>query len=75
MIGLARANVLIFVCPDRVVVGGGVAEAGPLLLDPIRAAVAARARVAPLDRIDIAAAELGPSAGAVGAALSSAGDR
>jgi glucokinase len=69
LIGLALANVLMFVCPDRVVIGGGVAEAGPILLEPVRAAVAARARVAPLDRIDIVAADLGPSAGAVGAAL------
>jgi glucokinase len=69
LIGLAIANVLIFVCPDRVVVGGGVAEAGPMLLDPIRAEVAERARVAPLDRIDLVTAELGPSAGALGAAL------
>jgi glucokinase len=74
LIGLAIANVLIFVCPDRVVVGGGVAEAGALLLEPLRASVAARARVAPLERIGIVAAELGPTAGAVGAALWGAAD-
>jgi glucokinase len=72
LIGLAIANVLIFLAPDRVVVGGGVAEAGELLLDPLRASVADRARVAPLDRIAIAPAELGPRAGAIGAALWSA---
>jgi glucokinase len=72
LIGLAIANVLIFLAPDRVVVGGGVAEAGELLLDPLRASVANRARVAPLDRIAIAPAELGPRAGAIGAALWSA---
>jgi glucokinase len=72
LIGLAIANVLIFLAPDRVVVGGGVAEAGELLLHPLRASVADRARVAPLDRIAIAPAELGPRAGAIGAALWSA---
>ena len=72
LIGLAIANVLIFLAPDRVVVGGGVAEAGELLLDPLRASVAERARVAPLDQIAIASAELGPRAGAIGAALWSA---
>ena len=72
LIGLAIANILIFLAPDRVVVGGGVAEAGELLLDPLRASVADRARVAPLDRIAIAPAELGPRAGAIGAALWSA---
>lgn len=69
LIGLAIANVLIFLAPDRVVVGGGVAEAGELLLGPMRASVADHARVAPLDRITIASAELGPRAGAIGAAL------
>jgi glucokinase len=72
LVGLALANVLIFVAPDRVVVGGGVAEAGDLFLGPLRESVAERARVAPLDRIAIAVAELGPSAGAIGAAVWSA---
>jgi glucokinase len=69
LIGLAIANVLIFLCPDRVVVGGGVAQAGELLLEPLRRSIAAHARVAPLDRIAIAPAELGAHAGAIGAAL------
>ncbi len=69
LIGLAIANVLIFLCPERVVVGGGVAQAGDLLLEPLRRSVTAHARVAPLDRIAIAVAELGPHAGAMGAAL------
>jgi glucokinase len=69
LIGLAIANVLIFLCPDRVVVGGGVAAAGELLLRPMRASIADHARVAPLDRIQIVEAELGPLAGAIGAAV------
>jgi glucokinase len=50
-------------------VGGGVAEAGDLLMEPLRAVVAERACVAPVERIEIVPAELGPVAGAVGAAL------
>jgi glucokinase len=73
LVGLAIANVLIFVCPDRVVVGGGVAAAGEAFLEPLRDSVADRARVAPLERISIEAAELGPHAGAIGAALWGAG--
>ena len=69
LIGLAIANVLIFLCPQRVVIGGGVVQAGELLLGPLRSAIAARARVAPLEEIGIATAELGPHAGAIGAAL------
>ena len=70
MLGVAIANLTIFVGPRRVVVGGGVAEAGELLLGPLRAEVERRAgSVAPLDQIPIVAAQLGPFAGAIGAAL------
>jgi len=69
LIGLAVANIVIFLCPDRVVVGGGVAEAGDLLFAPLRASLEARARVAPLERIEVVPATLGPGAGAIGAAL------
>jgi glucokinase len=68
--GIAIANLTIFITPGRVVVGGGVAEAGELLLDPLRAEVERRAgRVAPLHAIEIVPATLGADAGAVGAAL------
>jgi glucokinase len=69
-IGIAIANLTIFITPERVVVGGGVAEAGELLLEPLRAEVERRAgRVAPLHAIEIVRATLGADAGAVGAAL------
>ena len=69
-LGIATANLVLFVSPERVVVGGGVAEAGELVLGPLRAEVAARAAtVAPLERIEIVPAALGPYAGAIGAAL------
>jgi glucokinase len=70
LIGVAIANLTIFVAPHRVVVGGGVAEAGELLFGPMRDEIARRAgNVAPLDHIDILRATLGPDAGAIGAAL------
>jgi glucokinase len=69
-IGIALANLTIFFAPRRIVVGGGVAAAGALLLDSIQAEVKRRAgRVAPLHAIDIVPAMLGADAGAVGAAL------
>jgi glucokinase len=69
-IGIAVANLTIFIAPQRIVVGGGVAEAGELLLDPLRAEVERRVgRVAPLHAIGIVPATLGADAGAVGAAL------
>lgn len=69
LIGLAIANVAIFLAPDRIVVGGGVAAAGDLVLGPLEAELRRRARVAPLDDLELAPAALGPFAGAVGAAL------
>jgi glucokinase len=69
-IGIAIANLTIFFTPQRVVIGGGVAVAGELLFQPLRAEVERRAgRVAPLGAIEIVPAALGADAGAVGAAL------
>jgi glucokinase len=69
VIGIAVANAVVLLAPQRVVIGGGVAAAGHLLLDPIRAEVKRRVFVVPIDRVEIVAAALGPFAGAVGAAL------
>jgi len=73
LVGLAIANVLIFLAPDRVVVGGGVMSAGDLLFEPLLLSVRRHARVAPLDRITVVPAEFTAGAGAVGAALFGAG--
>jgi glucokinase len=69
LVGRVLAGAIVLLWPERVVVGGGVADAGELLLGPLRAEVRRRACVAPVDRIPIVRAELGPQAGAVGAAL------
>jgi glucokinase len=72
-LGIAVANVAVLLTPERVVVGGGVSEAGELLLGPLRDEVVRRAgAVTPVDRITIVRAELGSFAGAIGAALHSA---
>jgi glucokinase len=72
-IGIAVANLTIFLTPQRIVIGGGVAQAGELLLAPLRAEVEWRAGgVAPLHAIEIVPATLGADAGAVGAALAGA---
>ena len=69
LIGLAIANVVIFLCPDRVVVGGGVAVAGDLLFAPLRAVArdTGPRRAAGADRGRPGDAR--PGAGAIGAAL------
>lgn len=68
-IGIGLANVVTTLGPDRIVIGGGLISAGDQLLDPIRGAVRRRVTLAPADEVEIVAAELGPIAGAVGAAL------
>lgn len=64
------ANLVNILDPDVVVVGGGLAGAGDLFLGPARRAFATLV-LAPEHRPDvpIVAAELGPDAGAIGAAL------
>jgi glucokinase len=68
-LGIGIANLIVVLTPDRVVIGGGVAGAGDLLLDPIRAEVRSRVRVTDLDAVEIVTAELGTWAGAIGAAV------
>jgi glucokinase len=72
-IGIALANVIAVLDPDRIVIGGGIAGAGQAVIDPIRAAT--RAHVSPLvpTELDIVGAALGAEAGAIGAALAAAG--
>lgn len=69
VLGIALANVVTVLGPERIVVGGGVAAAGDVLLGPVRAVVHERAPLVPTARIPIVPAALGPWAGAIGAAL------
>ncbi len=68
-LGIGIANLVVVLTPDRVVVGGGVAAAGELLLTPVRAEVRRRVRVTSLDEVAIVTAELGTWAGAIGAGV------
>jgi glucokinase len=71
-LGVAVANVVVMLTPERVVIGGGVSGAGDLLLDPVRDEVRRRVHVTDLSQLDIVAAELGTWAGAIGAGLHAA---
>ncbi len=53
--------------PDVIVIGGGVAAAGELLLGPARREVRARA-LPPMNEVEVTLARLGPEAGMIGAA-------
>ncbi len=68
-LGIGIANLITIISPDRVVIGGGVAAAGDLLLEPIRAEVRRHVFTTSLDDVEIVTAELGTWAGAIGAAI------
>jgi glucokinase len=68
-LGIGAANAVVLLSVDRVVVGGGVAAAGDLLLEPIRKELVARVHVSDVARVTVVCAELGVWAGAIGAAL------
>lgn len=72
---LGLANLANAFDPELIVLGGGMVEAGPVLLEPVRAAFGRLLEGAdhrPL--VPIVAAQLGERAGAVGAALRAKGD-
>ncbi len=68
-LGIGIGNLITIISPDRVVIGGGIAAAGSLLLDPIRAEVSRRVLTTSLSDVEIVTAELGTWAGAIGAAV------
>lgn len=70
---IGLSNIITVLGPERIVIGGGVAEAGDVLLDPLRAQVEERITLVPPKRVQIVGAELGPLAGAIGAAIASQG--
>lgn len=70
---IAISNAVALLGVDVVVVGGGVVASGDLVLDPLRQAVSERVTLVPTSDLRIVAAELGPMAGAIGAALAGVG--
>src|SRR5215467_5967758 len=68
-LGIGVSNVVVLLSVDRVVIGGGIAAAGEMLLDPVRHELARRVHVTDVSRIEIVGGELGVWAGAIGAAL------
>jgi glucokinase len=65
-LGVALSSLANVFDPDVIVIGGGAIRAGELLLDPARDELANRA-LAPMNGTPVAAAELGPDAGMIGA--------
>ncbi len=68
-LGAGIASLVNLLEPELIVVGGGFAAAGGLLLDPARLVLARDGLTPGRDTVHIVLAELGPDAGLVGAAL------
>ncbi len=68
MLGIGLVNLIDIVAPRRVVVGGGISQAGDLLLEPARAVIRERAFPPNLREVEIVQAALRDLSGAYGAA-------
>ena len=66
-IGIAAANVVTALHPDLIVLGGGVAELGDILVQTVRAEIGNRVRMFPTDDVRVELSQLGSQAGIMGA--------
>jgi predicted NBD/HSP70 family sugar kinase len=67
-LGIAIAGMLNLINPGRVIVGGGLARLGELLLSRLRRAISSRTLLASIAPTEIVTSELGPRTVALGAA-------
>ncbi len=68
-LGMGLTSVINLLNPEKVIIGGGVAEAGELLLAPVRKTIQERAMVVARESVEIVPAQLGNSAGVIGASM------
>jgi glucokinase len=68
-LGAVFGSLVTLLVLDKIVIGGGIAQAGPHLIDPVRAAIRRHASFWPTGGCDVVPAALGTTAGAVGSAL------
>ena len=68
-IGIGMASVVNLLNPEKIVIGGGVADAGDLLIAPIKRTLKERAMPIQAEAVEIVSAELGNTAGVIGASL------
>jgi glucokinase len=68
-LGIGIANLIQLYNPEILVIGGGVAQAGRWLFEPIMRTVRARAHMVPASSCRIAPSQLGDDAGIIGASV------
>ncbi|MCC7129653.1 MAG: ROK family protein [Anaerolineae bacterium] len=67
-LGVAVSTILVTVGPRKVILAGGVAGAGDLLLNPIRRRIRLQVFMMPADQVEVVIASLGANAGILGVA-------
>jgi glucokinase len=67
-LGLAAANICVAISPRHIIIGGGVSQAGELLLKPIRRTLREHVRVMPVEQVEVVQSQLGDNAGVIGVA-------
>jgi glucokinase len=67
-LGVAASSICAAIAPQRIILAGGVARAGRLLLDPMTRAMRERTHIMDVNKVDIVQGELGVNAGVLGAA-------
>ncbi|MGI6083180.1 MAG: ROK family protein [Limnochordia bacterium] len=67
-VGTAMANLVNVLNPQRIIIGGGVAQAGDMILGPLRDTIKERAMGPNAETVEVVPAGLGNKAGMLGAA-------
>jgi glucokinase len=68
-IGIGLASVVNLLNPEKIIIGGGVADAGDLLMKPLVETLKSRAMKIAGDKVEVVPAQLGNTAGVIGASL------
>lgn len=68
-IGIGMASVVNLLNPEKIIIGGGVADAGDILLEPLKEALKKRAMKIAGETVEVVPAQLGNTAGVIGASL------
>ena len=69
IIGLGLTSVINLLNPEKIIIGGGVADAGEILLEPIRNTIKDRAMPIQASAVEVVPAQLANTAGVIGASL------
>lgn len=68
-VGFGLASVINLLNPERIIIGGGVADAGEIIFEPIRETISKRAMPIAAAAVEIVPARLGNMAGVIGASI------